>query len=165
MVERLNRSKPPPGHYLDPEHHDRVRQGHGKPRSLAEAWERWESKRDPPGMLVTAGCWFAEGGPGHAPVDGGIGEVRKAAWAHYWRADALAKRLSTGPFAPLTCECSKPPAAWGGRGASVCRHTGEYLRVLSIDFWPALRGAHGSQLDEIDRWLAEGGELPEVLRA
>ena len=50
LPERFDFSKPPPGHYRDLQHPGYVRQGHGKLRLLADAWARWKSKRDPPGM-------------------------------------------------------------------------------------------------------------------
>lgn len=162
-VERLNRQHNPPG-YEDcgswlPSSDDLARE---------EFWRAHEEKNDPPGMW--SGQVGENFGFGLLGEDQGIegdeehiADARAAAWAHYWRADALAKRLNTGPLVPLTCECSKPPEAWNGRGASVCRHVGEYLRILSTDFWPVLRVAHGSQLDAVERWLVDGGEVPELL--
>ena len=53
-VERINFAVPPPGYFREPGT-EFVRQGHGKRRTMAEAWTRWKERRDPPGLVLRHG--------------------------------------------------------------------------------------------------------------
>lgn len=179
QVARLDRTKPPPGTVHDSDRRS-VLVGlaeMGIVRTSPEsAWVHYQRFGDPPGMWSRGGAFGLLDDPAndHPTYRRGCtlgslaswtsAEARAAAWAWYWRRIALAQRLGTGPFAPLPCECSKPPKEWHGAGASLCQHSGELLRVLATEFWPRCLAWSDEQVAEVERWLAEGGEPPEVLR-
>lgn len=187
-VERLDRNSWPPECKREA-HADRLiwTVGHvsgvsfvvGRSREATEeearsaAWAQQEAQQDPPGMTVECvgldgdgelWVWRVGSGEHHHIHLSTIGLARSAAWAWYWQRVAVAVRLSVGPFAPLTCECSKPPMSWNGKGASLCQHSGEYLRILSADFWPRCLGWPDEQVLAVKHWLIDStAEMPEVL--
>lgn len=150
-IDRFDFTNPPPGHFLDEFDKAMVRQGHGKPRTIAAARARWKEKRDPPGMWVGERVLhqgrIAETvhayGVGETMVDWFIGDAaaemaRAAAWTHYDRRLALIADLE-------------------GVG-------------ITLDMWPAALLWTGGDCMACEDWLKRGpawdpNDFPTVLRA
>lgn len=168
QVARLDRTQPPPGYrswtyrgaqvggvlYESP---DGEQIG-----PLAAAWAHYEREHDPPGMwsgfvgrLPELRMYTPRMGYGlcELPSDGmerlgheaAKAAARAAAWPWYWRRAALSQRL-----------CDEGPM-----GVVVTR--GRAL-AHGVDHWPTCLAWSDEQVAEVERWIAEGGELPEVLR-
>lgn len=143
-IERFDFDGPPPGYYREPGS-DLVRQGHGKARTLAEAWARWRAVRDPPGMETRewtgpdkAWIWSVVAMPERRGLAGSPEAARAAAWGWYGRRLALVLAL-------------------------------EDVGV-QLDLWPAALGWSEDECATIDAWLLRGpswlpDDFPAVLRA
>lgn len=186
-IARLDRTQPPPGYTLTPscgvwvadEGGALIREDEsfdGEASAIAAAWSHYERERDPPGLcpgrlggvlnsdleradydprverLIWTGVFRAVNGilTGSGEVSEGrawptMAEARAAAWAWYWRRLALSRRLcDEGPMGVVVTE---------GR-ALAC----------GVDHWPRCLAWPDEQVSAVERWLAEGGDLPEVLR-
>lgn len=144
--------------------------------SPESAWVHYQRFGDPPGMWSRGGAFGLLDDPAndHPTYRRGCTLGSLASWTSAEgrtvrsRGAAPARSAaSTRPTrrrGPLPCECSKPPKEWHGAGASLCQHSGELLRVLATEFWPRCLAWSDEQVAEVERWLAEGGEPPEVLR-
>jgi len=127
--------------------------------AIAAAWAHYEREHDPPGLETWEdpeyGWWFFGLGSDfewYADLQAKTGarqnpgaerkDARCAAWAWYWRrvvlADAL-DNLSIRDFAGTRRSC--------------------------LTRWPRCLAWSDEQVAEVEHWIAEGGELPEVLRA
>ncbi len=159
QVKRLDRTRPPPGYTLTPscgvwvadERGELIREDESfddEASAIAAARAHYEVENDPPGLQT----WNeAEGPPGGVWMIGVLGEsghfadyrsqaeARADAWAHYWRRVAVSLDLDGE---------NGPAESWPERCA-----------------WPLPLTWPDEQVSAVERWLAEGGELPEVLRA
>lgn len=174
-VQRFDRSKPPQGYNVGWSTHGTSEWSFTSPagarfprpasgiddlagfaseaEAIAAAWAQHQERNDPPGMPVeyvrpTDPLWVAahDGWWVYTTVVGGMlclfrrddeASARAAAWAWYWRRVALADALI----------CFDPrKVKW------------------DPDVWPRCLAWSDEQVAAVERWLAEGGELPEVLR-
>jgi len=164
-IARLDRTQPPPGYTLTPscgvwvadEGGALIREDEsfdGEASAIAAAWTHYEREHDPPGLETWEdpeyGWWFFGLGSDfewYADLQAKTGarqnpgaerkDARSAAWAWYWRRAVVAVALERF--------CGPAKAAdWP---------------------WPACLAWPDEQVAAVERWLAEGGELPEVLRA
>lgn len=160
QVERLDRTQPPPGFDLR-----KLEKGLQMtvvvarvwgPRAVAAAWEVHEREHDPPGMWTRGGGRGDFASLGQFGVDGSNvslafderwtrKDARAAAWAWYWRRVAVADTLDTE-----SCNEARSPRLWWA--------------LKRAPVWPRCLAWSDEQLAVVERWLAEGGELPEVLR-
>jgi len=156
QVERLDRTQPPPGFDLR-----KLEKGLQMtvvvarvwgPRAVAAAWEVHEREYDPPGLVVwpdpLAGddvWWWGDEDRNYGPEQRDEADARAAAWAWYWRRVAVADTLDTE-----SCNEARSPRLWWA--------------LKRAPVWPRCLAWSDEQLAVVERWLAEGGELPEVLR-
>ena len=160
--------------------------------AIAAAWAHFEERNDPQGLTLAwvPDCPTHDSldrGEWHIVVGGvtvyrlgciGQGEqlrdgkwvtphevARAAAWARYWRLVAVAEAIDallecqhcdnrkpvTEHFDDGTCSqpwCTECDSEMGGYAAP----------------WPEMLAWSDEQVVAVERWLAEGGEAPEVLR-
>jgi hypothetical protein len=159
-VARLDKSRPPPGYGIDRcgivAHMGWPEDGHF---TLASAWAHYETRHDSPGMTLEP-YWATVSGSTRWDVQA-LGQcvarfyeeqkARAAAWAWYWRRVALADRVGR--------ECSLVTETLF-RGHNV----GLPSTRVPVEVWPCTLTWSEEQVVEVERWLAEGGETPEVLR-
>lgn len=174
-VEKLDFSKPPPGYEVavDGEFSEFAGGGetwgwtsedgkcHGsicesEEEAIDEGWEDFKAHSDPPGLEVyhepegQLGVWMVRAldEAGHFADFRSETEARAAAWAWYERRLALVERLE-GEGVQLDMW----PAAlvWTDEECGEC------------EAWPGMR-ALPDDFPAVLRRLADGGELPEVLR-
>lgn len=168
MVERLDRTQQPPGYVVEhdgPDGRWYWDDTSGMPRcagykdsrdnAIAAAWAHFEAANDPPGMVVyddpfSGGdvWWWGDEDRAYSdePCDSDD-QARAAVWAWYWRRVAVADKVEFGD--PDGDPDDFPRAQDDGVGP----------------IWPRCLAWPDEQVAEVERWLAEGGELPEVLRA
>jgi hypothetical protein len=146
-VERLDRSRPPPGyHHSCPIGVAALGQG-PVDRALAAAWDHYEKRNDPPGLRSHnaphgRARWSLVGPPmvtfviaDHATLDA----ARAAAWSRYWRRVALSISVNTDTLDRIQSQSIRDP-------------------------WPRCLAWSDEEVADVKRWLADGGEVPEVLR-
>lgn len=94
-VERLDRTKPPPGYTLAPA--PSRRQGKAGPATLGAMWAHYERDHDPPGLVVWPDAfagddvwWWGDEDRNYGPEEREEADARAAAWAWYWNVAASA---------------------------------------------------------------------------
>lgn len=153
QVERLDDSKPPPGYSVD-EQNDGWWWWVGDPEdgntvplgieleALADAWAHYKARHDPPGMVI-AHIWG--GGFAWGPR---VDSNEVAFDEHGATADDDAARAAAW--------------AWYDRRLALAGRLGDLDGVTN---WPAALNWSDEQVAEVERWLVDLGDLPEVLRA
>ncbi len=170
QVARLDRTKPPPGYVVRPDMRgafgphptgpgyefacgNLIRGSYdAEAEATAAAWAHYECEHDPPGMETFdypgGGAVFGyvrDGWPEQAPGGWDTRDAaRAAAWAWYWR------RVAVGDV------IVREQVGIGERWAA--------MPVPPKRAWPRCLAWSDEQVAEVERWLAEGGAPPEVLR-
>lgn len=122
-------------------------------QTIVAAWAHYEREHDPPGFVVyeSDGRWYFCGTGVVHLVEGADHEseavARAAAWAWYWRRIAVADTVEFGD--PAGDPDDFPRAQDEGIGS----------------VWPRCLAWPDEQVAAVERWLAEDGDLPPVLRA
>jgi len=166
QVKRLDRTRPPPGYTLTPscgvwvadERGELIREDESfddEASAIAAAWAHYEREHDPPGLVVWLDAlagddvwWWGDENRNYGPEEREEADARAAAWAWYWRRVAVSLETERE-------EQVKVGEAWVDRRLLLADH----------EIWPRCLAWPDEQVAAVERWLAEGGELPEVLRA
>ena len=149
-VERYDFSRPPPGYFREPGT-EFVRQGHGKRRTLTEAWARWKTRRDPPGMEVQAGASGQSWGWG--PHNIVVGDRKHGQW-----------------FTGAASEEKARAAAWDWYLRRLAIVVALEFVGVTLDLWPAALLWTDEDCAAIDAWLRRGpswlpDDFPDALYA
>lgn len=175
-IARLDRTKAPPGYWLGVLAYEegyfptcKAPAGHPSWRGemvgevVAAAWEYYQRANDPPGMWSLGGGW--EGGFGLAGVSALRGgrwdgaQARAAAWAWYWKRREVADKLDDAR--QETAEGAETPLSEG----RLSFEGDPPIELAAVDAWPRCLAWPDEQVSAVERWLTDGGELPEVLSA